>query len=199
LNIHHNLVERNAHIGIKIEISYGGAVYNNVLRGNGIVDSRCVEGYRCWFTDLGGILIFNTSNVRVYDNIIEDANGHGIVGRQDDRRKCDTANVHTGQFCRGDYIVKSLQVYGNRIKAPTNSRIYQFGDGKRSPFVMAGIEGPNEIFDSSHNNRFYFNSYQVPASVGLSNNWFKWTGDTVIPWSTWRSAGQDADGNISTY
>ena len=199
LNIHHNLVERNAHVGIKIEISYGGAVHDNVLRGNGIFDSRCVEGYRCWFTDLGGILIFNTSDVRVYDNVIEDANGHGIVGRQDDRRKCDTANVHTGQFCRGDYIVKSLQVYGNRIKAPTNSHIYQFGDGKRSPFVIAGIEGPNEIFDSSHNNRFYLNRYQVPASVGLSGNWFKWTGDTVIPWSTWRSAGLDVDGNISTY
>jgi hypothetical protein len=199
LNIHHNLVERNAKVGIELEISYAGAVHDNVLRGNGIFDSRCVEGYRCWFTDVGGILIYNSSDVRVYGNLIEDANGHGIAGRQDDRRKCDTANVHTGQFCRGDYILKNLEVYGNRIKAPTNSHIYTFGDGKQSSFVMAGIVGPNDLFGSTYNNRFYSNSYQVPASAGLPGNWFKWIGDTTITWSTWRSAGLDLDGSISTY
>lgn len=199
LNIHHNLVERNAKVGIELEISYGGAVHDNVLRGNGIFDSRCVEGYRCWFTDVGGILIYNSSDVRVYGNLIEDANGHGIAGRQDDRRKCDTANVHTGRFCRGDYILKNLEVYGNRIKAPTDSHIYTFGDGKQSSFVMAGIVGPDDLFGSAYNNRFYSNSYQVPASAGLPGNWFKWTGDTVITWSRWQSTGLDVDGGISVY
>jgi hypothetical protein len=199
LNIHHNLVERNTKVGIEVEISYDSEIHGNVLRGNGIVDSRCVEGFRCWFTDLGGILAFNSSNVRVYGNIIEDANGHGIVGRQDDRRKCDTANVHTGRYCRGDYIVKNLQVYGNKIKAPIDSRMYQSGDGKWSPFIMAGITGPNELFGSAYNNRFYSNGYQVPGSPGLRGNWFKWIGDTVITWGAWQSSGLDTDGSISAY
>jgi hypothetical protein len=199
LNIHHNLVERNAKIGIEVEISYDSAIHDNVLRGNGIVDSRCADGSRCWFTELGGILVFNSSNVAVYGNTIEDANGHGVVGRQDERRRCDTANVNTGRYCRGDYVVKNLQVYGNTIKAPANSPMYQFGDGKWSPFVMAGLVGSNDIFGSASNNRFHSNSYQVPDSSGLSDNWFKWTGDTVITWSAWRSTGLDTDGRISAY
>jgi hypothetical protein len=199
LNIHHNLVERNTKVGVELEISFGGEIHDNVLRGNGIFDSRCVEGFRCWFTDLGGVLVFNSSNVRVYNNVIEDANGHGVVGRQDERRRCDTANVHTGPFCRGDYVVKNLQVYGNRIKAPTSSHVYQFGDGSRSSFVMAGIEGPDELLGGAFNNRFYSNSYRVPGSPGLSGNWFNWVGDRVITWSAWRSAGLDTDGSISAY
>jgi parallel beta helix pectate lyase-like protein len=199
LNIHHNLVERNVKVGIELEISYDAEIHDNVLRGNGIVDSRCVDGFRCWFTDLGGVLVFDTSNVRVYGNIIEDANGHGIVGRQDDRRRCDTADVNTGRYCRGDHIVKNLQVYSNKIKAPTSSHMYSFSDGTRSPFVMVGITGPGELFGGTYNNQFYSNGYQVPATPGLSGNWFKWIGDTVITWSTWRSAGPETDGSISTY
>ena len=51
-----------------------------MLRDSSIFDSRCVEGYRCWFTDVGGILIYNSSDVRVYGNLIEDANGRSICG-----------------------------------------------------------------------------------------------------------------------
>jgi Right handed beta helix region len=199
LNIHHNLVERNVKVGIELEISYDAEIHDNVLHDNGIVDSRCVEGYRCWFTDLGGILVFNSSNVRVHANIVEDANGHGIVGRQDERRRCDTGDVHTGRYCRGDHVVKNLQVYGNRIQAPTDSRTYQFGDGKSSPFVLAGITGPNELFGNTYNNRFYSNSYRVPGASALTGNWFKWIGDTVITWSRWQSAGLDVGGGISAY
>jgi hypothetical protein len=199
LNIHHNLVERNVKVGIELEISYDAEIHDNVLRDNGIVDSRCVEGYRCWFTDLGGILVFDTSNVRVHDNVVQDANGHGIVGRQDDRWRCDTGAAYTGRYCRGDHVVKNLQVYGNRVQAPTDSRVYQFGDGKMSPFVLAGITGPDELFGSTYNNRFYANSYRVPSASGLAGNWFKWIGDTVITWSRWQSAGLDADGSISAY
>jgi hypothetical protein len=199
LNIHHNLVERNVMVGIALEISYDAEIHDNVLRDNGIVDSRCVEGYRCWFTDLGGIVVFDSSNVRVHDNIVEDANGHGIVGRQDDRRRCDTGDVYTGRYCRGDYVVKNLQVYGNTIRAPIGSRMYQFGDGTWSPFVLDGITGPDELFGSTYNNRFYSNSYQVPGTPGLSGNWFIWIGDTVTTWSRWQSAGLDVDGGISAY
>ena len=199
LNIHHNLVERNVAVGIALEISYGADIHDNVLHDNGIVDSRCVEGYRCWFTDLGGITVFNSSNVRVHDNVVEDANGHGIVGRQDDRRQCDTGNVHTGRFCRGDYVVKNLQVYGNRIQAPTDSHVYQFGDGRSAPFVLAGITGPSELFGGTYNNRFYANSYRVPGTSALAGRWFKWIGDTVITWSSWQTAGLDVDGGISAY
>jgi hypothetical protein len=199
LNIHHNLVERNAKVGIEVEISYDSEIHDNVLRGNGAFDSRCTDGTRCWFSDLGGILAFNSSNVRIYRNTIEDANGHGIVGRQDDRRRCDTGQVHTGRFCRGDHILKNLQVFGNKIKAPSDSHMYRFGDGKYSPFVLAGVVGPNELFGSAYNNRFYSNSYRVLSSAGLRTNWFKWIGDTVITWSAWQSTGQDTDGSISTY
>jgi hypothetical protein len=199
LNIHHNLVERNAKVGIEVEISYDSEIHDNVLRGNGLVDARCAEGIRCFFTDMGGILAFDSSNVRVYRNTVEDANGHGIVGRQDDRRRCDTGDVNTGRYCRGDYILKNLQVFGNKIKAPSDSRMYQFGDGTWSPFVLAGIVGPNELFGSAYNNRFSSNSYQVPSSAGLRTNWFKWIGDTAITWSGWQAAEQDSDGGISAY
>jgi hypothetical protein len=77
--------------------------------------------------------------------------------------------------------------------------MYRFGDGKWSPFIMAGITGPGELFGSTYNNRFYSNSYQVPISLGLQGNWFKWIGDTVITWNTWRSAGLDTEGNVSVY
>jgi hypothetical protein len=199
LNIHHNLVERNAKVGIEIEIGYDSDIHDNELRGNGIVDSRCAQGTQCWFTDLGGILLFNSSNARVHGNSIEDANGHGIVGRQDDRRRCDTADVHTGRYCRGDHVVKNLQVYDNLIKAPTDSRRYQFADGTWSPFVMAGLTGPNELFSGAYNNRFYSNSYRVPGSSGLQANWYKWIGDTVTTWRSWQSVGLDTDGHLSIY
>jgi hypothetical protein len=199
LNIHHNLVERNAKVGIEVEIGYDSEIHDNALRGNGVVDARCTEGIRCWFTDLGGILAFNSSNVRVYRNTVEDANGHGIVGRQDDRRRCDTGDVHTGRFCRGDHVVKNLQVFDNKIKAPSDSRMYQFGDGKWSPFVLAGVVGPNELFGSAYGNRFYSNSYQVPSSAGLGANWFKWIADTVVTWSAWQATGQDTEGSISAF
>jgi hypothetical protein len=64
---------------------------------------------------------------------------------------------------------------------------------------MAGIVGPDDLFGSAYNNRFHSNSYQVPASIGLPGNWFKWTGDTVITWSRWQSTGLDVDGGISVY
>jgi hypothetical protein len=198
LDIHHNLVERNAKVGIEVEISYDSQIHDNKLHGNGIFDSRCADGTQCWFTDLGGILVFDSANVRVYGNTIEDANGHGIVGRQDHRRRCDTADPHTGRYCRGDHVVKNLQVYNNRIKAPAeSSHTYTFGDGSRSPFVLAALTGADDL--SSYNNRFYSNSYQVPASPGFQANWYHWIVDKAITWSSWQSAGLDAEGRISTY
>ena len=86
-----------------------------------------------------------------------------------------------------------------QVKAPTNSHIYTFGDGKQSSFVIAGIVGPDDLFGSAYGNRFYSNSYQVPASVGLPGSWFKWTGDAVITWSRWQSTRLDVDGGISVY
>jgi Right handed beta helix region len=199
LDIHHNLVERNVKVGIEIEIGYDSQIHDNKLRGNGIVDSRCADGTKCWFTDLGGILVFDSANVRVYGNTIEDANGHGIVGRQDDRRRCDTGDPHTGRYCRGDHVVKNLQVYNNRIKAPTESRTYTFADGSRSPFVLAGLTGANDLSSDAYNNRFSSNSYQVPASPGLQANWYNWITDRAITWRSWQSVGLDAEGRISTY
>jgi Right handed beta helix region len=198
LDIHHNLVERNAKVGIEIEIGYDSQIHDNKLRGNGIFDSRCADGTQCWFTDLGGILVFDSPNVRVYGNTIEDANGHGVVGRQDHRRGCDTADPHTGRYCRGDHVVKNLQVYNNRIKAPAeSSHTYTFGDGSRSPFVLAALTGADDL--SNYNNRFYSNSYQVPASPGLQAKWYHWIADKVITWGSWQSAGLDAEGSIATY
>jgi hypothetical protein len=199
LNIHHNLVERNAKVGIEVEIGYDSQIHDNRLRGNGIVDARCADGTKCWFTDLGGILIFNSANVRVFDNTIEDANGHGIVGRQDDRRRCDTGDPNTGRYCRGDHVVKNLQVYNNRIEAPTESRTYTFADGSRSPFVLAGLNGANDLSSDAYNNRFYSNTYLVPAGSGLQVNWYNWIADRAITWRSWQSTGLDAEGNISTY
>jgi hypothetical protein len=199
LDIHHNLVERNAKVGIELEISYDSQIHDNKLRGNGIVDSRCVDGTKCWFTDLGGILIFDSPNVRVYGNTVEDANGHGIVGRQDHRRSCDTADPYTGRYCRGDHVVKNLQVYNNTIKAPAESRVYTLGDGSRSPFVLAALTGADDLSSDAFNNRFYSNSYQVPASLGLQANWYHWVVDKAITWHSWQSVGQDAEGRIVTY
>jgi hypothetical protein len=154
----------------------------------------------CWLTDLGGIVVFDTPNVSVYNNVIEDANGHGIFARQDARTYCDPNEQWVGVFCRGDHVTKNLQVYDNTVRAPVDGRVYQIEDGKYSGFILSGTDVRQW---SSLGIKFFQNNYVVPAS-GTSANWFMIddpvdTAFNFTTWSRWQSLGNDSGGSFLTY
>jgi hypothetical protein len=75
-----NQVFANANDGIKHEISYDAVIRNNVVAGNG------TSGFDVWLWG-SQILIQNSSNVRVYGNLVEVSNkfGNGIGVIHQDR------------------------------------------------------------------------------------------------------------------
>lgn len=91
-----NRVEDNYANGIFHEISYGGVIRNNIVRGNGF-------GHDAWLWG-AGILLASSQDVEVYGNEVV-GNYNGITMVQQDR----------GSGAYGPYIVRNNTVYDNRI------------------------------------------------------------------------------------
>lgn len=139
-----NLVEYSSHAGIEYEISYNGVVRNNTVRGGGGV----------------GISIFNSPNVEVYNNIIDD-NENGIYGIN--------GNRGTGPY--GPRVLKDFWVHDNTINLPR---------GK------SGIWGETNDTYTSNNNRFDRNTYNAHTNnpfwwKGGAVSWATWQGDGQDP------------------
>lgn len=92
-----NLVEDNGTTGIMYEISYGGLVYDNVVRRNGLDDDG----------DWGaGVFVSNTSDVEIFSNLIED-----------NRTSVLAAHYDRGDGGFGTYRSTGLSVHHNDMDA----------------------------------------------------------------------------------
>ena len=96
-----NICEDNWRAGIHTELSGAGIIRNNLLRRNGLQDTRG------WIWG-GGIQIAASKNVEVYGNTLE-GNKHGITLIQQNR----------GSGTIGPYIVENVYVHSNMITQPS--------------------------------------------------------------------------------
>ena len=98
-----NLVEDNSGIGIFHEISYSAVIRNNVVRRNGNIN-------RGWLWE-AGILIAASSDVEVYNNIVED-NFNGITGILQNR----------GSGKHGARTLDNVYIHDNTIVVSANQK-----------------------------------------------------------------------------
>jgi parallel beta-helix repeat protein len=96
-----NTCEDNWRAGISTEISGAGIIRNNILRRNGLSDTRS------WLWG-GGIQVSSSKNVEVYNNLLE-GNKHGITVIQQSR----------GSGTIGDYIAENVYVHDNTVTQPS--------------------------------------------------------------------------------
>ncbi len=160
-----NKVFRNANEGIKHEISYDAIIRNNVVVANG-------SGFDEWLWG-SQILIQDSSNVEVHDNLVETSgnfgNGIGVVYQE----------RGTGAF--GPWQAANNRVHHNRI-------IHR---GRRGQNGVATSE-PNARFWRESDNRFDRNTYVV-----ADRTFDHWTlNDQDAAWDGIRALGQEANGEL---
>lgn len=170
-----NIVEDNLGMGIFHEISYDAVIRNNVVRRNGFDAPTWYSwGYN------SGILISNSPNVEVHDNVVE-YNRNGITAVDQNRG--------TGAY--GDYIVKDANIHDNYVLMQYNEDVQGgSGMGHRS-FTGIVRDHTHDPFDDG--NVFSDNVYRVPGSTGSS--WFNWANDSRN-WTAWKGYGHDVDGSL---
>lgn len=130
-----NLVFDNMDDGIKHEISYSAKIHGNTVARNG----RRNENW-LWSSQ---ILIQNSQNVQVYDNIVEVGRGFG--------NGISVINQKRGTGSQGEWLSQNNSVFNNTI-------IHLGAQGMNG--VIADYK--NEWFDTESANKFYANSYVVP-------------------------------------
>lgn len=136
-----NRVIGNDRMGIFHEISYDAVITGNEVRGNGF-------GFDAWIWG-AGIIVSTSTNVAIFDNIVE-GNADGIIGVNQDRSDAPASY--------GPLQLANMAVYENEI----------IGNGGWTG--IAQDTGSNDVF-TSLNNRFYDNSYQQDGT-----HWF-WLND----------------------
>jgi hypothetical protein len=130
-----NLVFNNLGDGIKHEISYSAKIYGNTVARNGYEEANWLWGSQ--------ILIQNSQNVEVYDNVVElgPKYGNGI----------SVINQERGEGAHGPWLAMNNRVHNNKI-------IHLAGRGLNG--VIADYK--REWFDKEANNVFESNTYIVP-------------------------------------
>jgi hypothetical protein len=139
-----NRIEDNGGTAIEIEISYGGVIRNNVIRGSGNAN---------WgFGSAIGIEASGGRGLEIYGNSIDMTGGNGIILMQQNR----------GSGNQGAWLTQNVSVHDNMVT---------YG-GTGAPIVAGGVQdvGSTAIF-SSRNNRFENNSYNL---TGAKSNPFSW-------------------------
>jgi hypothetical protein len=159
-----NRVEDNVQAGLKHEISYSAVIRWNVIRRNG-----SIKPYPYW-VEGACIVISNSSDVEVYENICED-NWQGIVA----------VHVDRGRGNLGLWELRNLRVHHN-VVTTINALPGQGRSG-----VAAQALSP--VFDQM-GNRFEANTYHTPSCAG---GYFVWQ-DNDRSWVQWRSFDQDITG-----
>ncbi|MBT8202251.1 MAG: right-handed parallel beta-helix repeat-containing protein [Acidimicrobiia bacterium] len=125
-----NRVVDNERMGIFHEISYDAVIRNNEVRGNGFGFDEWVWG--------AGIIVSTSSNVEVYDNVVE-GNADGIIGVHQDRSDAPASY--------GPLQLVNLAVHGNVI-------------ADNGGWTGIGQDvGSNQVF-TDFNNRFFDNTYR---------------------------------------
>jgi Right handed beta helix region len=137
--IRSNLVEGNTHVGILYEISYGAEIHWNEVRDNGGQAGG----------DLGaGILISNSSDVEVFENLLS-GNRHGILVVQADRGD--------GEF--GRYEVTGLSVRDNDIAVDAGApglRVTTGEDDLYSSEAVRFMDNTYRLDDPDDDDSFYW-------------------------------------------
>jgi hypothetical protein len=130
-----NMVFNNAGDGIKHEISYSARIHGNTVAQNG-------KGKHNWLWG-SQILVQNSGNVEVFDNIVEVAAdfGNGISVINQDR----------GEGAHGPWISNNVRVYRNEI-------IHLGANGKNGMIA----DHDKEWFYHDSGNLFHSNTYVVP-------------------------------------
>lgn len=140
-----NIVRDNTGPGIFHEISGSAVIEGNTVIGN-------AHGFY-----LGGILVANSSEVTVFDNILMDNDG-GIVALQDDREGFPLTRVTvegnrvrytegvTGMILNGGPDVTSMSFRGNQY-VTSASRPFHWGRRALSPSDWTGLgQDPDSVF-----------------------------------------------------
>lgn len=161
---HSNLVEDNYVQGIIHEISYDAVIRNNTVRRNGFGHEASGSYWG------GGIEVWQSPNVEVYNNLVED-NAHGIMAMMTPR----------GTGPHGDLELENLFVHNNHIRLATPNG--------RSGLAVYGGSG-NEYYDQ-RNNRFEANVYSLKdPDAGLH---FRWD-QGYLTAEQWQASGNDVAG-----
>ena len=152
--------------------SVNATISGNIVKGNSA----------SWYTWLYGsqILISASSNVQVYDNIVETASsgGHGITVLQQSR----------GTAAYGPYLAQGNYVHNNKI-----TYLYEFGkDGPPLSGVGTDVESRTFWATYGSTNRFDYNNYHVPD---LTARHWAWR-DKLLDWNGIKNEGQELNGTI---
>ena len=160
-----NRVEDNLREGIVTEISYSAVIRNNVIRRNGLGDTR--RGAWPWGSGIG---IHASPNVEVYGNVLE-GNAHGISAIQQDR----------GSGRLGPHIVQNLNVHNNTVT---------LGPGSLTgAAVVSDVADPAGAIFTSRNIRFAADTY----TLGGTSHPFAWM-NAWRTGAEWKGFGQDVGG-----
>jgi endo-1,4-beta-xylanase len=162
-----NRIENNWAQGLFIEISYRGAIRNNVIRGN-----------------FGTGILFNSSSDQdVSGNQISD-NGagktdNGVAVHPSIRGDIVIIQQNRGSGRYGDHLSKNIFIHDNNVTISAGVTGATKGQGNPSVFTQ--------------NNRFENNHYFVPDING--NWWVDPKGPCT--WTEWRALGNDAGGSVT--
>ena len=151
----HNKVFENTGDGIKHEISFSATIRNNLVVRNGSHKDNWLWGSQ--------ILVQNSNDVVVRDNIVEIAagfgNGIGVINQDRDRDR--------DPGWQGAYIAKDNRIFNNRIT--------HLGPRGRNGLVADHIR---DWFHSAGNNKFDKNTYVMPRrdtkSFGIDTRFRRW-------------------------
>ncbi len=168
-----NTSEFNDLAGIHYEISWQGRIHHNIVRSNGQTEAG-TGSYAGT-----GIYVFNSKDVEVDHNTVQDNLTGGIVARQYDR----------GSGLYGVYETANLNVHDNTVRVGAQA----IGRAGALDGVAAGSP-----YYTSKNNHWQANTYQVPAAQGTGAAWFYWEAANRS-FSAWQGYGHDTTGSITTY
>lgn len=158
-----NKVESNAGPGLQWEISYHAVFRDNRCGRNGLQET--------WALHRACILVYNSSNVEVYNNVLD---GSGITLRQDGR-------LGPGRY--GTWELANDYVHHNSLAYPSTVE---------SGMVIDPSMDVN-LYNTAKNNRFQSNTYDVPDPS--SGHYWQWQNRNVS-WAQWQAYGNDTAGTV---
>jgi Right handed beta helix region len=163
--VYDNVINDNRNWGIFWEISYGGAkIHHNTLTGNG------VSGGTGNFFNAVQLLVSasdgTVGGIEIYENTIDGAAYPlALINTAGHPTQTRNVNVH--------HNLMILRASTTKVGA-------------------AAFNGTTDLFGAAANNRFAYNTYQVPDLGGV--HW-AWNGQ-LLTWSQWRAFGHDVSGTL---
>ncbi len=137
-----NTIEDNAWDGIQYEISYDGAITNNLIRRNGWSNPNAAEGAGIMVSNSGGLGLEVSGNTLV-------GNKNGIILLQADR----------GTGTAGPWVVRNVRVHDNTVTLSGNERT--------GAYRYSGDTGLWTV----NNNHFEHNTYSLQGAAAAPFLW----------------------------